>query len=315
MDSLRKFFVTKKGFPNPKKVVVRAVDNISFTVGKGEVFGLVGESGCGKSTVGRSLLRLVEPDEGKVLMNGENVLKFGKKKMMKLRRRMQIIFQDPYSSLNPRRSIRNTLSEPLYVHKLGDKADIEERVYEVLNEVGLRPDAADKYPHQFSGGQRQRIGVARALLFDPDIIIADEPVSALDVSIQSQILKMMQNLQYTRRLSFVFISHDLAVVRYFCNRMAVMYLGKIVEIGSVKDAFSNPLHPYTDALRHASPIPDPKTKKGMIRLEGEVPSPINPPRGCYFHERCPKKMDICSEVYPEWLDMENGRGVACHLYP
>jgi oligopeptide/dipeptide ABC transporter ATP-binding protein len=314
VESLRKFFRTKRGFPNPVTVTVRAVDGVSFTVKKGEAFGLVGESGCGKSTVGRSILRLVEPDRGEVLLEGKDILHFNKDQMRLLRRRMQIIFQDPYSSLNPRRTVGKTLAEPMGVHKMGTKVEIRDRVQSLLSEVGLPLQAIDKFPHEFSGGQRQRIGIARALVFEPELIVADEPVSALDVSIQSQILLLLQSLQEKHRLSFIFISHDLAVVRYFCQRLAVMYLGRIVEQGSVQKVFDKPLHPYTRVLRNASPVPDPNVRMGIMRLEGEVPSPINPPQGCYFHPRCPNSMDICKKEYPLWIELDTDRGVACHLY-
>ncbi len=311
---LQTFFSIKKGFPNPVIHTVRAVDGISFHINHGETFGLVGESGCGKSTAGRSILRLVEPQAGQVLLSGQNVLEMDKNQLLAMRRKMQIIFQDPYSALNPRQTIGRILAEPLRVHRLGTKEEIRDRVLSLLKEVGLPAEAAHKYPHEFSGGQKQRVGIARALLFEPELIIADEPVSALDVSIQSQVLALMQGLQATHNLSFLFISHDLAVVRYFCTRVAVMYLGKIVEQGPAKQVFDNPLHPYTQALRGASPIPDPTLSRKMLRMEGEVPSPIDPPEGCHFHPRCPKRMEICDKEYPPQIDLENGRAVACHCY-
>ena len=314
VESLKKFFTMKRGFPNPGTVTVRAVDGVSFRVERGEAFGLVGESGCGKSTVGRGILRLIEPDQGRVLLDGRDVLTLEKTRLRLLRRRMQIIFQDPYSSLNPRRTIGKTLAEPMSVHGLGTRAEILDRVLALLSEVGLQPDAVDKFPHELSGGQRQRIGIARALLFEPDLIIADEPVSALDVSIQSQILLLLRGLQEKHRLSLIFISHDLAVVRYFCQRVAVMYLGRIVEQGSVKSLFDSPLHPYTRLLRQASPIPDPNVRREVMRLEAEVPSPINPPQGCYFHPRCPDVMDLCRREYPPWVGLDAHRGAACHLH-
>ncbi len=313
VKSLQKFFTMKRGFPNPETVTVRAVDGVTFDVQKGEAFGLVGESGCGKSTVGRGLLRLIEPDCGDVLLDGQDVLALNKARLQAVRRRMQIIFQDPYASLNPRRTVGQTLAEPMVVHEMGSRTEIHERVRSLLNEVGLQPEAVDKFPHEFSGGQRQRVGIARALIFQPDLVIADEPVSALDVSIQSQILLLMRGLQEKRRLSFIFISHDLAVVRYFCQRLAVMYLGRIVEQGTVTELFENPLHPYTVLLREASPIPDPQVRRDVPRIEAEVPSPINPPPGCYFHPRCPKAMDLCRRQYPPWRRLDASRGVACHL--
>ncbi len=314
VNALKKFFTVKRGFPNPVKLTVRAVDQVSLVVRRGESFGLVGESGCGKSTVGRSILRLTEPDSGKVILDGEDITRYDKSELLNLRQRAQIIFQDPYSSLNPRRSVGKTLAEPILVHGLVPKNQIPARIDNLLAEVGLQPDAIYKYPHEFSGGQRQRIGIARALVFDPQLIIADEPVSALDVSIQSQILQMMQGLQKKHRLSFLFISHDLAVVRYFCQRLAVMYLGRIVEQGTGSQVFDKPLHPYTRMLRGASPIPDPEKAIRGLHLAGEVPSPIDPPEGCYFHPRCPECMSVCRENYPGWTDLGDNRGVACHLY-
>jgi oligopeptide/dipeptide ABC transporter ATP-binding protein len=314
VEGLQTFFTIKKGFPNPVTHTLRAVDKVSFHINRGESFGLVGESGCGKSTAGRSILRLVEAHGGKVLLAGQKVLEMDKNQLRLMRRKMQIIFQDPYSALNPRQTIGKILAEPLHVHGLGTRGEIRERVLALLKEVGLPPEAASKYPHEFSGGQKQRVGIARALLFEPELIIADEPVSALDVSIQSQVLALMQGLQKTHNLSFLFISHDLAVVRYFCARVAVMYLGKIVEQGPVKKVFDQPLHPYTRVLRGASPIPDPTLSRKMLRMEGEVPSPLDPPQGCHFHPRCPQAMDICTRKYPAAISMDSDRTVACHLY-
>jgi oligopeptide/dipeptide ABC transporter ATP-binding protein len=315
VDSLRKFFTVRKGFPNPVKVIVKAVDTVSFEVRKRESFGLVGESGCGKSTVGRALLRLIEPDAGQVFLRKEEILKADKDRMKQLRQKMQIIFQDPSSSLNPRRKIGKTLREPLYVHKLGNGEEIRSKVSQLLEEVGLPPEALDKYPHEFSGGQRQRVAIARALIFRPELIVADEPVSALDVSIQSQILMLMEKLQKEYDLSYLFISHDLAVVRYFCHRVAIMYLGRIVEQGPREQLFNEPLHPYTRILLEASPIPDPKIRRNFVRLEGEVASAIAPPSGCYFHPRCPNRFAPCAKEYPRWKSFSPDRGVACHLYP
>jgi oligopeptide/dipeptide ABC transporter ATP-binding protein len=314
VDSLKKFFTVKRGFPNPVKLTVKAVDNVSFDVKKKESFGLVGESGCGKSTVGRAILRLVEPDAGQVFLNGEDVLKAAKTRVNQLRQKMQIIFQDPSSSLNPRRKIGKTLQEPLYVHKLGTTDEIRLRVSKLLEDVGLPPESLDKFPHEFSGGQRQRIAIARALIFRPELIIADEPVSSLDVSIQSQILMLMEKLQGKYDLSYIFISHDLAVVRYFCHRVAIMYLGRIVEQGTREQLFDDPLHPYTRILLAASPVPDPKARRAFIRLEGEVASAIETPSGCYFHPRCPNSFDPCEKEYPQWYSISQDRGVACHLY-
>jgi oligopeptide/dipeptide ABC transporter ATP-binding protein len=313
VDALTKFFRIKRGFPNPVKMTVRAVDQVSFCVASGDSFGLVGESGCGKTTVGRCIMRLVEPDSGSIALKGEHVIGADAKRLRSMRQQMQIIFQDPYSSLNPRRTVGQTLSEPLRVHRIGTRSNITERVVNLLAEVGMPPESMGKFPHEFSGGQRQRIGIARALVFKPSLIIADEPVSALDVSIQSQILILLQKLQQTHALSFVFISHDLAVVRYFCQRVAVMYLGRIVEEGKVEEVFESPLHPYSRMLREASPIPDPKVRKPAMRLEGEIASAANPPAGCYFHPRCPHKMEICTRLYPAWVSESPGHGAACHL--
>jgi len=314
VTGLRKFFTVKRGFPRPKTVTVRALDGVSFHVGEGEAFGLVGESGCGKSTAGRAILRLIEPDEGEIAFKGENVVTAPRSRLRVLRRKLQIIFQDPYASLNPRRRVGQALIEPMRVHGIAGAAEREERAHALLAEVGLPASAMLRYPHEFSGGQRQRVGIARALTVEPELLIADEPVSALDISIQSQILLLLQRLQASRKLAFVFISHDLGVVRYFCQRMAVMYLGRIVETGPIPAIFDEPLHPYTRMLRDASPVPDPKVKVVMLRIEGEVPSAVNPPAGCHFHPRCPRVMPVCREAYPEWREMGGGRGVACHLH-
>jgi len=313
--NLSKTFVARRGFMGGKSAVVHAVSDVSFSVTAGEAFGLVGESGCGKSTTGRAILRLVEPDSGTVLLKGEDVLGANPRRLRALRRQIQIVFQDPYSSLNPRRTIGQTLAEPMAVHRLGTAREIVEAVRKVLAEVGMPIDAADKYPHEFSGGQRQRIGIARALALQPELIVADEPVSALDVSIQAQILVLLRGLQQRHNLSFVLISHDLGVVRHFCSTVSVMYLGRIVERGPVPEIFDEPLHPYTRALRNASPVPDPKAKVIMAKLEGEVASALSPPSGCHFHPRCPHVMDICRQVYPSWVEVAPDRGVACHLYP
>ena len=314
IDSLRKFFTVKRGFPNPVRLTVKAVDGVSFDVRQKESFGLVGESGCGKSTVGRAILRLVEPDAGHVSFKGEDILSADKRQMKGLRQKMQIIFQDPYSSLNPRRKIGKTLEEPLRVHGLGTSEEIRYTISRLLEEVGLPPESLEKFPHEFSGGQRQRIAIARALVFKPELIIADEPVSALDVSIQSQILMLLQKLQREYDLSFIFVAHDLAVVRYFCHRVAIMYLGRIVEQGTPNQLFDDPLHPYTRMLLAASPIPDPRARRQLARLEGEVASAIETPSGCYFHPRCPNRTDLCGREYPEWRNVSVDRGVACHLH-
>ena len=314
VNHLLKNFEITRGFPKSTTYTIRAVDNVSFVINKKEAFGLAGESGCGKSTVGRCILRLIEPTSGQVLLNGEDILGIRKKALRSVRKKMQIIFQDPYSSLNPRRTIGQTLSEPMKVHNLYPGNDTRNVVKDFLEKVGLSANAIDKYPHEFSGGQRQRVGIARAILFNPELIVADEAVSALDVSIQMQILNLMQDLKDRFSLSYLFISHDLAVVRYFCQRVAIMYLGRFVELGDVSQIFDDPLHPYTVTLRNASPIPDPSIQQTFAQLKGEVPSPISPPQGCHFHPRCSKAMGICSIEYPRWIERENGRGVACHLY-
>ena len=311
---LRKHFATGGGLSRAAAVTVRAVDGIGFEVGVGEAFGIVGESGCGKSTAGRAILRLIEPDAGEVVYRGQDVRAASGAALRALRRKLQIVFQDPYSSLNPRRSIGRALAEPIEVHGIaGSAQEVRARVASLLEEVGLPADAAERYPHEFSGGQRQRIGIARALSVEPELIVADEPVSALDVSIQAQVLELMRRLQAQRGLSFVFIAHDLGVVRYFCQRVAVMYLGRIVEMGTAAELFGDPLHPYTRMLRDASPVPDPALRGRMPRIEGETPSPANPPSGCHFHPRCPHAMPACRERYPEETRV-GGRMVACHLH-
>ncbi|MBL8697422.1 MAG: ATP-binding cassette domain-containing protein [Alphaproteobacteria bacterium] len=311
---LRKHFTVKRGFPRTVTVTVKAVDDVSFEVRPGEAFGLVGESGCGKSTTGRALLRLIEPDDGEILYRGENVRAAEGAALRALRRKLQIVFQDPFSSLNPRRKVGQALAEPIEVHGLArSRAEVDGRVAALLAEVGLPAAAADRYPHEFSGGQRQRIGIARALSLEPELIVADEPVSALDVSIQAQVLELLRGLQARRGLAFVFIAHDLGVVRYFCQRLAVMYLGRIVEVGTVDELFAEPLHPYTRMLRDASPIPDPTMRGKLPRIEGETPSAANPPSGCHFHPRCPHAKPVCREIYPK-TTIVGGRQVACHLH-
>jgi peptide/nickel transport system ATP-binding protein len=292
------------------------VEDISFTINAGEAFGLVGESGCGKSTAARALLRLIEPDAGTVTWKGENVLATRGAALKALRRRMQIVFQDPYSSLDPRQSIGNALVEPMRVHGLAEGKEARRRAAALLEEVGLPPAALDRFPHEFSGGQRQRIGIARALTVEPELIVADEPVSALDVSVQAQVLLLMQDLRKRRGLAFLFVSHDLSVVRWFCDRVAVMYLGRIVEEGPAGRVLAEPMHPYAQMLRDASPIPDPSRRGVLPRIIGEIPSAANPPPGCPFHPRCVHAMPQCAQEMPRWTVApgENQGGVACHLH-
>lgn len=313
VKDLRKYFPIKGGIFQRTVGHVKAVENVSFTLNKGETLGLVGESGCGKSTVGRTILRLHESTAGQVIFNGTDIFKLKKSKMQSLRPKMQIVFQDPYGSLNPRLTVGDLIGEALLEHGFCTKRELKARVLEIMNQCGLLSRHVDRYPHEFSGGQRQRIGIARALALNPEFIVCDEPVSALDVSIQSQIINLLGDLQKQYGFSYLFISHDLSVVRHISHRVAVMYLGVIVETADKTELYENPLHPYTKALLSAVPIVDPRVKKERIILTGDIPSPANPPQGCRFHTRCPICSEICSQQQPELKEVGNGHKVACHF--
>ncbi|MFD2209977.1 ABC transporter ATP-binding protein [Virgibacillus halophilus] len=311
VKSLKKYFDMGKG------EMLQAVNDVSFEVQKGETFGLVGESGCGKSTIGRTIMGLYNRTDGQVLYRDKDVHRLKEKEKFHFYRSMQMIFQDPYASLNPRSTVKEVISEPMQVHQLyKSKKQERERVYQLLEEVGLNRDHANRYPHEFSGGQRQRIGIARALALEPEFIIADEPISALDVSVQAQVVNLLKDLQIEKGLTFLFIAHDLSMVKHISDRIGVMYLGNMVELTASEELYENPLHPYTKALLSAIPIPDPdlEEKRERIILEGDLPSPINPPSGCVFRTRCPMAMDICSKKKPQWQEIDKDHFVACHLY-
>lgn len=314
INRLKKYFDVKGGVFGRKVGEVKAVDDVSFSVKEGEILGIVGESGCGKSTTGKSILRLIEPTDGEVKFENRNISELNSEEMRKLRKDMQIIFQDPYASLNPRHTVEKIVSEPLLVHGMTSRDERKERVQELLEVVGLSEYHASRYPHQFSGGQRQRIGIARALANNPKLIICDEPVSALDVSVQSQILNLMEELRDEFNLTYVFIAHDLSVVKHISDRVGVMYLGRMVELTDKDKLYDDPKHPYTQALLSAVPTPDPDEKRERVILEGDVPSPSNPPAGCAFHTRCPQAMDICKTVRPQFEEIEDNHFAACHLY-
>jgi oligopeptide transport system ATP-binding protein len=315
VKDLKMHFPVTAGFLIQRKVADnKAVDGVTFDIKRGETLGLVGESGCGKSTTGRAILQLYKPTSGEVIFNGHDLTKQQGKELRANRRKMQMVFQDPYASLNPRMSVRDIISEPLVIHGLGNAAERRERVTELMRVVGLNPYYASRYPHEFSGGQRQRIGIARSLAVSPDFIVCDEPVSALDVSIQAQVINLLEELQEQFGLTYLFIAHDLAVVRHISDRVGVMYLGKLMELATRTEIYENPLHPYTKALLSAVPIPDPalERKRERIILTGDVPSSLRPPRGCVFHTRCPIAIDECRVDIPEWREAEPGHWVACH---
>jgi len=314
VDNLVKHFPIRKGFFSSGEAgTVRAVDGISFTVARGETLGLVGESGCGKSTTGRLMLRLIDPTSGALRYDGTDLARVSPKQMRERRRELQIIFQDPFSSLNPRMTVENIITEPLVIHSIGNAASRRARAHELLDIVGLARSYANRYPHEFSGGQRQRIGIARALALRPQFVVCDEPVSALDVSIQAQVINLMQDLQKEFGLTYLFISHNLAVIRHIADRVAVMYLGKIVELTDKHSLYADPKHPYTQALLSAIPIANPDRKRQRVVLTGDVPSPINPPAGCRFHTRCPYAEARCRSIEPPLIDVGGGHQVACHL--
>ncbi|MBS2772552.1 dipeptide ABC transporter ATP-binding protein [Anoxybacillus rupiensis] len=314
VKDLKKYFPIPGGVFSKKIGEVKAVDDLTFTVYKGETLGIVGESGCGKSTTGRMLLRLIEPTEGSIVFENQEITNLSKQELRKVRRDMQMVFQDPFASLNPRHTVEKILEEPLIVHGIGSKQERKKKVYEMLEVVGLGSYHAKRYPHQFSGGQRQRIGIARALMTRPKLIIADEPVSALDVSIQAQVLNLLEDLQKEFGLTYIFIAHDLGVVRHISDRVGVMYLGRMVELADSDVLYESPKHPYTKALLSAVPIPDPEYQQERQLLTGDLPSPANPPKGCAFHTRCSACMDICKTTRPTLQEVEKGHYVACHLY-
>ena len=315
VQNLKKYFPIRRGVFRRQVGEVKAVDDISFEVYRGETLGVVGESGCGKTTAGRTIIRLYEPTSGHVYFNGKDLATLSGGELRKMRRKMQMIFQDPYASLNPRMSVEGIVSEPLEIHRMTNGRQRKDRVAELLHLVGLNPALMNRFPHEFSGGQRQRIGLARSLALNPDLVICDEPISALDVSIQAQVVNLLEDLQKELGLTYIFIAHDLSMVRHISRRVAVMYLGKIMELTDRETLYKNPLHPYTQALLSAIPVADPEVeeKRRRIILEGDLPSPANPPKGCNFNTRCPLAMDICFHVEPELIEVEADHWCACHL--
>lgn len=314
VKNLKKYFPVKKGFIRKTTSQVKAVDDVTFSLKEGETLGLVGESGCGKSTLGRTVLQLFKPTSGEVVYKGQNLTTMNFRELRPYRKEIQMIFQDPYASLNGRQTVKHILEEPFMIHGLYSKHEREERVQQILERVGLNKEMGNRYPHEFSGGQRQRVGIARSLMLQPSLIIADEPVSALDVSVQAQVINLMQDLQEQYNLTYLFIAHDLSVVKHFSTRVGVMYLGRMVELADKRSLYKEPLHPYTQALLSAVPVPKVGGARERIILQGDVPNPENPPAGCAFHTRCQHCMEICKQQRPELKEVGDGRYVACHLY-
>ncbi len=318
VNNLKKYFAAKKSITGKVKVHVQAVDDVSFYINKGETLGLVGESGCGKTTTGRTVIRLYKPTSGEIIYNGVDIANLNGSDLQEYRKKIQMIFQDPYASLDPRLTVGDIIGEPIDIHDIfnNEKQKRQERIYNLLNQVGLSKDHASRYPHEFSGGQRQRIGIARSLAVEPELIVCDEPISALDVSIQAQVVNLLEKFQEELGLTYLFIAHDLSMVQHISDRVGVMYLGKMVETTKSAQLYKNPLHPYTKALLSAIPIPDPNSieNKSRIKLEGDIPSPINPPSGCRFRTRCKYVMDVCKELEPKLVDLGDNHEVACHLY-
>lgn len=316
VSGLKQYFTKTNGLFGKKVQYIKAVDNVSFHIKKGETLGLVGESGCGKSTTGRTLIKLYEPTDGKIIFDGEDITNYSQKQMLPFRKRMQMVFQDPYASLDSRMTINEIIGEAMVTHGIATGSEKNDRIMDLLDKVGLMKEHANRYPHEFSGGQRQRVGIARALAVNPEFIICDEPISALDVSIQAQVINMLEDLQQDMGLTYLFIAHDLSMVKHISNRIGVMYLGNLMEIGTSDEINEYPAHPYTQALLSAVPLPDPKMarERKRIVLQGDVPSPLNPPSGCPFRTRCTKCMKICSEVKPKLKEIAPGHQVACHLY-